>query len=253
MKRIVLLCSLILLSVLKLYSQNRQIQGIVFDVDTKQRISRVYIYNTNTHKGFYNNTKGEFTTTAAKGDVLVAAVPGYIVDTINIQSQSTVIFYLKRNSILLSEVTIRDTTLSPDERLSKTQKEFKDAYRKGNTKDILQVGGANGTGGAGLGIDALWSILSKEGKNARYLQKIIERDYHDQLINYRYSAKLVADVTGLKSTALRDFMEQYRPSYNFVLQANDYEFIDFIRSSYQRYQRQPDANRLPALNPVSGQ
>jgi hypothetical protein len=253
LKRIVLLCSLVLFSVPKLFSQNRQIQGIVFDVDTKQRISRVYIYNTNTDKGFYNNTKGEFTTSAAKGDILVAAVQGYIVDTVSIQSQSTVIFYLKRNSILLNEVTIRDTTLSPADKLSKTQKEFKDAYRKGNTKDILQIGGANGTGGAGLGIDALWSILSKEGKNARYLQKIIERDYHDQLINYRYSAKLVSDVTGLKSKSLQDFMEQYRPSYNFVLQANDYEFIEFIKSSYRRYQKHPDANRLAPLNPVNGQ
>lgn len=249
MKRILILCILIIVSALKLYSQNRQVQGIVFDIDTKQRISRVYIYNTNTHKGFYNNTKGEFTTTAAIGDVLVAAVQGYIVDTISVQSQSAIIFYLKRNSILLKEVTIRDTTLNPKDKLDRTKEEFKDAYRKGNTKDILQVGGANGTGGAGLGIDALWSILSKEGKNARYLQKIIERDYHDQLINYRYSGRLVNSVTGLRNDGLRDFMEQYRPSYNFVLQANDYQLIEFIKSSYLRYKKQPDAYRLPRLNP----
>lgn len=253
MKRTVLVSILIVFSVLKLYSQSRQIQGIVFDVDTKRRISRVYIYNTNTHKGFYNNTKGEFTTIASKGDVLVAAAQGYIVDTISVQSQSTVIFYLKRNSILIKEVTIRDTTLNPKEKLSRTQEEFKDAYRKGNTKDILQIGGANGTGGAGLGIDALWSILSKEGKNARYLQKIIESDYHDQLINYRYTARLVNNVTGLRSDNLRDFMEQYRPSYNFILDANDYVLIEFIKSSYQRYKKMPDANRLPPLNPAKGQ
>ncbi|MEJ6981148.1 hypothetical protein WG906_11840 [Pedobacter sp. P351] len=253
MKRIILLGILVISTAFKLYSQSRPVQGIVFDVDTKQRLSRVYIYNTNTHKGFYNNTKGEFTTTASVGDVLIAAVPGYVVDTISVQSQSAIIFYLKRNSILLNEVTVRDTTLNPNDKLNRTKEEFKDAYRKGNTKDILQIGGANGTGGAGLGIDALWSILSKEGKNARYLQKIIERDYRDQLINYRYSARLVNSVTGLSNDNLRDFMEQYRPSYNFALDANDYALIDFIKSSYQRYKKQPDAYRLPPLNPTRGQ
>jgi Ca2+-binding RTX toxin-like protein len=253
LKRIVLLGILVISIASKLYSQNKPVQGIVFDADTKQRIARVYIYNTNTHKGFYNNTKGEFSTTAAVGDVLVAAVPGYVVDTISVQSQSAIIFYLKRNSIILNEVTIRDTTLNPKDKLSRTKEEFKDIYRKGNTKDILQIGGGNGTGGAGLGIDALWSILSKEGKNARYLQKIIERDYRDQLISYRYSVRLVNSVTGLTSDHLRDFMEQYRPSYNFVLQANDYALIDFIKSSYQRYKKQPDAYRLPPLNPTKGQ
>jgi hypothetical protein len=216
----------------------------VFDAGSKQRISRVYIYNTRTHKGFYNNTKGEFSTTANIGDVLLAAVPGYLADTLKVQS-STVLFYLKRNSILLREVTIKDSTLSPADRFAKNQEDYKDAYRKGDASDILQVGPR----GAGLGIDALWSLLSKEGKNARYLQKILERDYRDQIIAYRYRANVVSNATGLSGEALRDFMEQYRPSYNFILQANDYELIGFIKSSYERYRKDPAANRLPPLNP----
>ncbi|MGV3508031.1 MAG: hypothetical protein ACO1N7_01985 [Sphingobacteriaceae bacterium] len=252
MKRI-LIYILFLCGAAQAFSQSRPIEGIVFDADSKQRISRVYIYNTRTNKGFYNNTKGEFKSTAAVGDVLVAAVPGYLVDTMMVKSQPTIIFYLKRNSILLNEVTIRDSSLSAEERRRRSREEHKDAYRKGNTKDILQVGGANGQGGAGLGIDALWSILSKEGKNARYLQKIIERDYRDQMIDYRYSAPLVSSVTGLRGDKLRDFMEQYRPSYFMVLEANDYDLIEFIKISFKQYQKQPGANRLPPLIETIGQ
>ena len=137
MKRI-LLYILFLCGAIQAFSQSRPIEGIVFDADSKQRISRVYIYNTRTNKGFYNNTKGEFKSTAAVGDVLVAAVPGYLVDTMLVKSQPTLIFYLKRNSILLEEVTIRDSSLSAQERLRRNQQEHKDAYRKGNTKDILR-------------------------------------------------------------------------------------------------------------------
>jgi hypothetical protein len=231
----------------ELFSQERTIQGIVFDSSTKQRLSRVYIYNTRTHKGFYNNTKGEFSTSVLNGDVLVAAVEGYSVDTLTVRSQSTLLFYLRRSSVYLREVTITDTALNAQERLRRNQQEYKDAYRKGDARDILQVGGANGTGGAGLGIDALWSLLSREGKNARYLQKIIERDYRDQIINYRYNPRLVSQVTGLKDEQLIDFMQQYRPSYFFATDANDYVLIEYIKTSYQRYKKQPNANRLPPL------
>ena len=232
-----------------LFAQDKQIQGIVFDADSKQRVSRVYIYNTRTEKGFYNNTKGEFTTTVNKGDILVAATQGYGVDTITVRSQSAIIFYLKRNSILLSEVSIKDSLSNPKDRFKETQKDYKDAYRKGSTKDMLQIGGGNGTGGAGIGIDALWSLLSKEGKNARYLQKILERDYHDSMVNYRYTRSLVSNITGLTDEKLSDFMLQYRPSYYFVLQANDYALIEFVRGSFQKYTRAPHANRLQPLKP----
>lgn len=241
---------LLLCSAQQLFSQTRQVQGIVFDANSKQRLSRVYIYNTSTHKGFYNNPKGEFTTNASTGDVLVAALPGYLVDTITVRTQSAIIFHLKRNSILLDEVVIRDSTLRPNERLARNREEYEDAYRRGDTRDMLQIGGANGTGGAGLGIDALWSLLSREGRNARYLQKIIERDYHDQMIKYRYTSRLVSSVTGLSNDALRDFMEQYRPTYGFIIQANDYTLIEYIKSTFERYKRHPGANRLPPLVPA---
>ena len=251
MKRI-LFYLLLLCFTQKLFSQERQVQGIVFDADSKQRLSRVYIYNTRTHKGFYNNIKGEFTTTAKAGDVLVAALQGFAVDTVTVKSQAAVIFYLKRTGILLKEVTIRDTSLSAKERLRRNQEDFKDAYRKGNTKDILQIGGVNGQGGAGLGIDAIWSLLSREGKNARFLQKIIEADYRDQIIRYRFNTGLVSRVTGLTNEeTLNDFMLQYKPSYNFVLEASDYNLIGYIRTAFERYKRKPSANRLPPLVPVT--
>ncbi|HEY0055175.1 MAG TPA: hypothetical protein VGB63_07455 [Pedobacter sp.] len=250
MKRILFLLLLLCFSQ-RIFSQEKQVQGIVFDADSKQRLSRVYIYNTRTHKGFYNNIKGEFTTTAKAGDILVAALQGFAVDTVTVKSQAAVLFYLKRTGILLKEVSIKDTTLSAKERLKRSQEEFKDAYRKGSTKDLLQIGGPNGTGGAGLGIDAIWSLLSREGKNARYLQKIIEADYRDQMIRYRFSQSLVSRVTGLTDDALTDFMVQYKPSYNFILEASDYVLIGFIRNSFERYKRKPGANRLPPLVPVT--
>lgn len=228
-------------------AQEKTVQGIVFDRDSKQRLSRVYIYNTNTSKGFYNNSKGEFTTVASPGDILVAALQGYGVDTLSVGSANTVLFYLKRNSIQLREVRIQDSLKNPSEQLKETKKEYSGAYSRGDVKDVFTTGSGNGAGGVGLSINTLYNLLSKEGKNARQLQKIIERDYHEAMIAYRYNPGLVSEVTALKGDKLRDFMEQYRPSYSFVIEANDYQLITFIKNSYQRYLQNPAAYRLEPL------
>lgn len=230
-----------------MFSQDKPVQGIVFDKDTKQRLTRVYIFNTRSGEGFYNNTKGEFKTNAREGDLLVAALQGYGVDTISIRSENTILFYLKRNSIQLREVIVRDSLKSPTDQLKQTQEEYKDAYKRGTVKDVLTTGGSNGGGGAGLSITALYNLLSKEGRNARQLQKIIERDYRDAMIEYRFTRSLVNRVTGLNSERLTDFKQQYKPGYYFILQANDYELIEYIKQSYQRYLQNPSSYRLEPL------
>jgi hypothetical protein len=231
------------------YGQDRTVQGIVFDRESKQRLTRVYIYNTRTEKGFYNNSKGEFTAQLRTGDILVTAVQGYLVDTVRIPEASTILIYLRRNVVQLAEVIIRDTTKNPQQKHEETREEYESAYRKGNAKDILTLGRGNNLGGAGLSIDALYNLVSRSGRNARELQRVIERDYRESLIDYRFNRNFVSQVTTLKEAGLTDFMQQYRPSYNFIMEASDYELLAYIKASYVQYQRNPAARRLPPLKP----
>ena len=230
-----------------LFAQDKPVQGIVFDMASKQRLTRVYIYNTRTGEGFYNTTKGEFKTIARSGDVLVAALQGYGVDTISIKSESTLLFYLRRNSIQLQEVVVRDSLKTPAEQLKQAQEEYNTIYSKGAVKDVFTTGGSNGGGGAGLSINALYNLLSKEGKNARMLQKIIERDYRGAMIDYRFTRTLLNNVTGLSGAKLTDFKHQYKPGYYFILEANDYELIKYVQKSYLSYLENPAAHRLGPL------
>lgn len=247
MKKAIYLIFTLLIAAGSLFAQDRPVQGIVFDMDSKQRLTRVYIYNTRTGDGFYNNTKGEFKTAARTGDILVAALPGYGVDTISIKSESTLLFYLRRNSIQLQEVVVRDSLKNPTEQLKQSQEEYNTIYAKGAVKDVFTTGGSNGGGGAGLSINALYNLLSKEGKNARLLQKIIERDYRDAMIEYRFTRTLLSNVTGLSGAKLTDFKQQYKPGYYFILEANDYELIQYIKKSYLSYLENPGAHRLGPL------
>jgi hypothetical protein len=244
-KKSLLIAAFLFLLFSEIHAQ--QVQGIVVDKDTKQRLTRVYLYNTRTHTGYYNNLKGEFSLPAAKGDTLVVAVQGYLADTATVKDLPTLLISLKRTSILLNEVKLTGEQLTPESVAKKNREEFSEIYRKGNAKDLLKIGGLNGRGGVGLSIDALYSLFSREGKNARYLQQILERDYKEAIIDYRFTKTLVTASTNLTDPELSDFMQQYRPSYYFITEANDYKLIAYIRSSYEKYVTNPKAYRTPKL------
>jgi len=226
-----------------LFAQTKSVQGIVIDKETKQRLAKVYIYNLRTRDGLYNNTKGEFSTVAVPGDTLVAALTGYGVDTIVFKGQSAAYFQLKSLGIRLRDVVIQQKRLSPQQQYEKNVKEFRYQTQKGSSKDLLSLG----NGGVGLGIDAIYNLLSRQGRNARHLQKILEKDYREDLIDYRFNANLVRQILGIKDDELVDFMQQYRPTYQFVLDATDYSFNTFIRNAYKSYRLNPKALQLPPL------
>lgn len=230
-----------------LYAQTKPVQGIVIDKETKQRLAKVYIYNIRTGDGLYNNTKGEFSTFAIPGDTLVAALSGYGVDTMVFKGQTAAYFQLKSLGIRLRDVVIQQKRLSPQQLYEKNVQEYRYQTMKGSSKDLLNLG----NGGVGLGIDAIYNLLSRQGRNARHLQKILEKDYREDLIDFRFNANLVQQVLGIKADELTDFMQQYRPTYQFVLDADDYAFNMFIRNAYKSYRINPKALQLPPLPKIT--
>ncbi|RZK41535.1 MAG: hypothetical protein EOO90_10885 [Pedobacter sp.] len=237
---------LITFSLTRLSAQNT-VQGFVIDRDTKSRLAKVYIFNPANDDGIYNNLKGEFTTTAKLGDTIFAALPGYAMDTVIYNGKGSVVFQLKSLAIQLKQVEIYGKTLTPQEQRNKTLREYKYALDRGSSKDLLNLG----LGGVGLGIDAIYNLLSRQGKNARHLRAIIEKDYRELIIDYRFNPDYVRATLDLDNVDIKDFMLQYRPTYQFVLTASDYTFVQFVKNSYNSYKRNPAALRLPVLPKIA--
>lgn len=242
-----IIACLILLGGLSLRVQAQgTVQGLVLDKNSRQRLARVYIYNMRLDTGIFNNVKGEFLARVKPGDTLVAALRGYAVDTLVYRNQNSLYFQLQPLGITLKEVEIRDTLRSPQQRYADNLREYNQGIQRGSRDNILTVGQR----GAGLGIDALYNLLSRQGKNSKRLREILERDYHNAIVEYRFNAGYVGKLLGISGDELTDFMQQYRPSYTFVLQATDYNFVEYVRNSYARYRKNPAAFRLPPLPKV---
>lgn len=225
-------------------AQERVVEGIVFDKDTKERIAKVNILNARTNQSIYNNLKAEFKITGQTDDQLIVNKQGYFPDTIKINTSNTLLIYLKPNSIQLKQVNIRDTLLSPQKKYAAIRKEYSKAYGSNAYNDPLSVSPGSG---AGISIDAIWNSLSRSGRNAQKLQGVIENDYHEDMIDYRFNKTLVASITGLKEPQLSDFMRKYRPGYYTIVNSNQYDFINLIKINLHRYLRNSRAFALPPL------
>jgi hypothetical protein len=228
----------------KCFSQDKIVAGIVFDKESNDRIATVSIHNITTGIAIYNNLKGEFNIKAKAGDKLVFTRQDYHPDTVKVQNNTPLAVYMVRLAIQLKEVSVRDSLLTPEERLAATKVEYNKVYGSLAYGDFLSS--SPGEGG-GISIDAIYNALSREGRNAAHLRETIEHDYEQNVIDYRFNRNFVGDVTGLKGERLTSFMFRYRPGYYTTKTLNDYEFISMIRSNLKRYLRNQRTYSLPPL------
>lgn len=216
------------------FSQDKTVAGIVFDKENKDRIASVNVRNITTGISIYNNLKGEFKIPARIGDELIFSRQEYHADTIKVQGTEELAIYLKKMAIQLNEVTVRDTTPTPEQRLEATKLSYSKIYGSLAYDDFLS---SSPGGGAGLSIDALWNAFSRSGRNAAHLRETIQNDYMQNVIDYRFNRTFVGNITGLKDDRLTAFMFRYRPGFYTTKTASDYEFISMIRNNLRRFLR----------------
>ena len=192
----------------------------------------------------YNNLKGEFKIAARAGDKLTFVRANYHPDTLTVKDGEPLAVYMERLAIQLKEVTVRDTLLSPEKRLEATKRDFTKIYGSLAYNDFLST---PSYGGAGLSIDALWNAFSRSGQNAEHLRQIIQSDYEQNVIDYRFNKTFVANVTGLKDERLTSFMMRYRPGYYTTRTASEYDYILMIKANLRRFLRRPRVYTLPPL------
>lgn len=229
-------------------AQAKRVDGIVFDKETKERIALVNVKNITTGSSVYNNLKGEFSIEANDRDILIFSKQYYYSDTIKVLNHDSQAVYLKPSSIQLKQVDIRDSMVTPEQKLAATKRDYTKIYGVLSDKDLLSVSPGSG---AGISIDALYNMFSREGRNAQHLRDEIQADYYQNVIDYRFNRSLVNRITGLKDGQLTSFMQRYRPGYWFVVNASDYDFDTYIKNNYKRFLRRPRIyNNLQPL--VSG-
>ena len=108
--------------------------------------------------------------------------------------------------------------------------ENREAYSKvfGSTKPGLRST-YDPDGAAGLDIGELVGIFQfRKNKQRLAFQDRLVSEEEDRYVDYRFSAKNIERITGLKSPELEEYQKLYRPSYYFVTNSTLTQFYEYI-------------------------
>jgi hypothetical protein len=208
-------------------AQDDVLKGTVVESDTHEKLSNVFVHNTNNKQIALADKNGRFEIRAATGHTLIFDSPGYVSDTLFVADMRPIRVELKQLGIVLREVNIstRAATFNP-------HVEYPDVY----TKSKVYVFSPS-----------TW--FSKEGKDARRLKRFFSNEERERYVDKYYTASYVASLVPLKGIELRNFMAIYRPSYAYVKSNTGPSLAVYINDSYKQYKTlPPEKRKLPSLN-----
>ncbi|WP_214070811.1 hypothetical protein [Mucilaginibacter sp. dw_454] len=179
------------------------------------------ITNLHSKRMSMSGASGNFIMPVKKGDTLLTDYEGFKTDTVIYKDQNELLIALKPLPTLLDEVTIWERSMSPLDKFQEKQDEYYQIYRIGDKSNWMALS-------LSLMMNPFSNHFSKEIKNARHLQKTLLRDYHDDIIDTRFTKGLVAKITGYEGKQLENFMIDNRPSFEFIEHASDYDVMEYI-------------------------
>ncbi len=93
-------------------------------------------------------------------------------------------------------------------------------------------------GGVGLDLNGLINVFRfKRNKRLKAFQARLEGDEKEKYIDYRFNKNTVKRITQLKPPALDTFLKLYRPTFEFVLNANEIAFTQYVLNSLYHFQK----------------
>ncbi len=198
------------------FTSNAQVtgffSGLIKDSITQQPISYTSISNLTTGKTVIANKGGFFKIEAKQGHLISIIAAEYKFDTLFLNAarlaKDTFVVFLPPLTHELEGVTVK-SKYNPYQVDSIERKTSFDII---NGKPKSQFDIANSGAGLGISLD----YLSSHEKKKRRSLDIFEQMEQEAYIDYRFNVKTVSKYVTLSEDSLLLFIQQYRPTYEWV-------------------------------------
>ena len=214
------------------YAQRKIVSGYLRDSLTYLPIAGGNITNSTIRQTVVSDKNGFFHVAAAPNDLLYASARDYQYDTLrySLLFTDTITIYLPPSATMLENVTVT----------AGYQKYHMDSLER--RKDFEQLMGQrmqtierNHTSGFGLVIN-MDRLFKSKYKHQRRAEQSFNDTEKREYVDYRFSPQLVAFYTGLKGDMLLQFMQRYRPTYEWLRQHPQREqLIDYISDKLKAF------------------
>ncbi|CAL1521494.1 carboxypeptidase-like regulatory domain-containing protein [Chitinophaga sp. MM2321] len=215
-----------------------RMSGMVADQDTRTGLPFVSIVNKRTLTGTLSSESGRFYIEAMPGDTLEFSMLSYAQKQIVTPGMSaTQDVYLQRRLFELQSVNVMGSNHRKDSLAMRDEYDRYFNYRKPGAMDVLKTLPANP-------ITALsYLVPSKARKRKEQFHEQLLYWEKEKFIDYRYSPEVVGKMTKLQSPELDSFMYKYRPGYQFLNTASEYDLLLYIKQSFEEYQKTKGVQR----------
>ncbi|MCH5720899.1 hypothetical protein [Niabella hibiscisoli] len=222
----------LLIAILPLAAQ-KTVKGRVndFTYDTISPLPKATVTNISRGSSVSADNSGYYSINANENDSLIFSFSGFISDTVKVQEQ----FFISGYDAALIEraAFLAGVTVMADYRRDSIRRRQEYAYAY--EKPLGITGGHTPSAGAGIVLSPS-AIFSKERKANKRLKTRLLKQEEDAYVDYVFSPAWVSSLTGLKDEALKSFMNEYRPSYEFCRQRNKGELITYVSDKFKEFQ-----------------
>lgn len=194
---------------------------------TNQFLENVNVKNIYTQKGMTIRADGQFQIEVKKGELIEFTRVGYQTVRVRILSEKEPLFYkivMDKAPIMLREVDIHGKPLDFKKDSIRYRAVYDIVLRKEHKEDVDMR-------------SMPLAMLSKKNRQEWAFQEMYEQWEREKYIDFTFNERLVSRITYLKDEELKEFMKQYRPEYDFLRTATDYEYLDYIKHCYYVYKK----------------
>lgn len=202
---------------------SQTIKGIVYELESSERARGVKVINLRTREEVETDGEGSFTIGGRINDFLKLTGAGFSTDTSFVYDEGIKRIYLVRdeNTIVINEVYVTRFT---DSRLAS---EIEKARRDGQAVEASQHRG-------GMRVSPS-RLFGRQGKQARSNLEILLTEQENRQVDKLFSNQLIRSLTALSDDDIPLFRSQYRPSLEFIQQANPEDLRVYIIESYSKF------------------
>lgn len=135
---------------------------------------------------------------------------------------------------VMQEVRIRSRSYREDSLQNRRDYAKAFDFRRPNLASMTSIY----SGGAGINLDELIRVFQfrRNKSMEKFRERLLEQE-RDKFVDHRFSKPLVKRLTGLEGEALTQFMQLYRPGYEFALLSSDYDFQFYIKKAGEAYKK----------------
>ena len=214
-----------------------KVKGHVFDSSRRFPIELVTVQSTG-GKMTMTDSNGHYSIDVAEKDSLWFSflgkpTPKYPVLKIADVTQFDIALRLKND--VMKEVRIRNRNYKEDS--IQNRKDYAKAFnfRRPSLETMTSVTSS----GVGFDIREIVRLFQfRKNRSMERFRERLEQEELDKFINHRFTKGLVKRLTGITNEEeLSDFMNKYRPTYEFTAGTSDYDFQFFIKIAYEEYKK----------------